>query len=141
MTIKKEILDELIKGYRNPEDLPGENGLLKQLTKQLLERAMQSGLTHQPGYSKNEAAPLKQANRRNGASFKKVKISAGQLQIEVPRDRAGEFEPIIPRSINDALTALITTLFHCIHAAYQCAIFRLVYKRFMESRSCRCVFR
>jgi len=37
MTIKKEILDELIKDYRNPEDLLGEDGLLKQLTKQLLE--------------------------------------------------------------------------------------------------------
>lgn len=42
MTIKKEILDELIKDYHNPEDLLGENGLLKQLTKQLLERAMQA---------------------------------------------------------------------------------------------------
>ena len=42
MTIKKEILDELIKDYRNPEDLLGENGLLKQLTKQLLERPMES---------------------------------------------------------------------------------------------------
>jgi putative transposase len=45
MTVKKEILDELIKDYRNPEDLLGENGLLKQLTKQLLERAMQAELT------------------------------------------------------------------------------------------------
>jgi putative transposase len=49
MTIKKEILDELIKDYKNPEDLLGENGLLKQLTKQLLERAMQAELTHQIG--------------------------------------------------------------------------------------------
>jgi putative transposase len=95
MTIKKEILDELIKDYRNPEDLLGENGLLKQLTKQLLERAMQAELTHQLGYGKNEVAPPEQSNRRNGASFKKVKSSAGELQIEVPRDRAGEFEPII----------------------------------------------
>lgn len=95
MTIKKEILDELIKDYRNPEDLLGENGLLKQLTKQLLERAMQAELTHQLGYSKNEAAPLEQSNRRNGTSFKKVKSSNGELALEVPRDRAGEFEPVI----------------------------------------------
>ncbi len=40
MTIRKEILDELIRDYKNPEDLLGENGILKQLTKALLERAM-----------------------------------------------------------------------------------------------------
>ena len=57
MTIKIEILDELIKDYKNPEDLLGENGLLKQLTRQLLERAMQAELTHQLGYSKHETAP------------------------------------------------------------------------------------
>ncbi|HVF29875.1 MAG TPA: IS256 family transposase, partial [Pyrinomonadaceae bacterium] len=42
MEIRKEILDELIKDYKNPEDLIGENGLLKQLTKALLERAMEA---------------------------------------------------------------------------------------------------
>ncbi len=95
MTIKKEILDELIKDYRNPEDLLGENGLLKQLTKQLLERAMQAELTHQIGYSKNENAPDNQANRRNGTTPKKVKSSHGEFEIEVPRDRQNEYEPLI----------------------------------------------
>jgi hypothetical protein len=47
MTIRKEVLDELIKDYKNPEDLLGENGLLKQLTKTLLERAMQVELAHE----------------------------------------------------------------------------------------------
>ncbi len=42
MKIKKEILDELTRDYRNPEDLPGEDGLLKQLTKALLERTMEA---------------------------------------------------------------------------------------------------
>ena len=95
MTIRKEILDELIKDYKNPEDLLGENGLLKQLTKQLLERAMQAELTHQLGYQKHETAPLEQPNRRNGVTSKKVKSSSGELQLEIPRDRTGEFEPII----------------------------------------------
>ncbi len=45
MTIRKEILDELIRDYKNPEDLLGENGLLKQLTKALSERAMNAELT------------------------------------------------------------------------------------------------
>ncbi len=56
---------------------------------------MRAELTYQPGYSKNEAAPLEQANRRNEASFKKVKSSAGELQTEVPRDRTEYYEPII----------------------------------------------
>jgi putative transposase len=95
MTIKKEILDELIKDYRNPEDLLGENGLLKQLTKQLLERATQAELTHQIRYSKNENAPDNQVNRRNGTTPKKVKSSHGEFEIEVPRDRQSEYEPVI----------------------------------------------
>jgi putative transposase len=95
MTIKKEILDELIKDYKNPEDLLGENGLLKQLTKQLLKQAMAAELTHQLGYSKHKTAPSEQPNRRNGTTSKKVKSPHGEFQIEVPRDRAGEFEPII----------------------------------------------
>ncbi|HSK74587.1 MAG TPA: IS256 family transposase [Pyrinomonadaceae bacterium] len=95
MTINKEILDELIKDYKNPEDLLGENGLLKQLTKQLLERAMQAELAYQLGYSKHKMAPSDQTNRRNGTSRKKVKSPHGEFQIEVPRDRAGEFEPVI----------------------------------------------
>jgi putative transposase len=97
MAIKKEILDELIKDYKNPEDLLGENGLLKQLTKQLLERAMEAELSHQLGYGKNETAPLEQENRRNGKTRKKVKSSSGEFQIEVPRDRTGEYEPVIIR--------------------------------------------
>lgn len=95
MTIRKELLDELIKDYQNPEDLLGENGLLKQLTKQLLERAMQAELTHQLGYAKHEAAPSEQSNRRNGTTPKKVKSSSGEFQVEVPRDRDAEYEPVI----------------------------------------------
>lgn len=86
---------KITKDYRNPEDLSGENGLLKQLTKQLLERAMQAELTHQLGYGKNETASPDQSNRRNGTSLKKVKSSSGELQIEVPRDRGAKSEPII----------------------------------------------
>jgi putative transposase len=52
MEIRKEILDELVRDYNGPEDLPGEQGLLKQLTKALSERAMESELTHELGYEK-----------------------------------------------------------------------------------------
>ncbi len=96
MEIKPEILDELIKGYKNPEDLLGENGLLKQLTKALLERAMAAELTHELGYEKyDKAAEKPTVNRRNGSSTKGVSSKHGEMEIAVPRDRMGEFEPQI----------------------------------------------
>lgn len=95
MEIRPELLDELIKDYKNPEDLTGENGLLKQLTKALLERAMNAELTHELGYEKHSKAEKPTPNRRNGQSEKTVSSKHGELRVAVPRDRAGEFEPQI----------------------------------------------
>ena len=96
MTIRQEILDELIQDYKNPEDLLGENGLLKQLTKALLERAMAAELRHELGFAKNDKTVIKETvNRRNGTSHKTVKSKHGEIELEIPRDRAAEFEPVI----------------------------------------------
>lgn len=96
MTISKEVLDELIKDYRNPEDLLGEGGLLKQLTKALLERAMNAELTHELGFEKNDKSSLKEnGNRRNGTSAKTIKSKHGAIELAIPRDRQAEFEPQI----------------------------------------------
>ncbi len=96
MTIRKEILDELIRDYKNPEDLLGENGLLKQLTKALLERAMSAELTHELGFERNDKSSLKEnGNRRNGTSAKTVKSKHGEIELDIPRDRQSEFEPVI----------------------------------------------
>jgi putative transposase len=96
MTIRKEILDELIRDYKNPEDLLGENGLLKQLTKALLERAMNAELAHELGFEKNDKTAVKDgSNRRNGTSSKTVKSKHGEIELDVPRDRQSEFEPVI----------------------------------------------
>ncbi len=96
MTIRKEILDELIRDYKNPEDLLGENGVLKQLTKALLERAMAAELTHELGFERNDKSSLKEnGNRRNGTSVKTVKSKHGEIELDIPRDRASEFEPVI----------------------------------------------
>jgi len=90
MEIKPEILDELIKGYKNPEDLLGENGLLKQLTKALLERAMAAELTHELGYEKhNKAVEKPTVNRRNGSSPKSVSSKHGEMQISIPPEPHG----------------------------------------------------
>src|SRR5215510_14531755 len=95
MALDKELIDKLLEGYQKPEDLIGENGLLKQLTKPLVERAMSAELTHQLGYKKNDATGRGSGNSRNGTSKKTIKGDFGQVEIEVPRDREGEFEPKI----------------------------------------------
>ena len=95
MAIENELIDNLLKGYKKPEDLIGENGLLKQLTKQLLERGMAAELTEHVGYEKHEAAGDGSGNSRNGKSAKTIRGRFGTLPIEVPRDRNGTFEPQI----------------------------------------------
>ena len=95
MTIPKDLLDSLMKDYKNPEDLIGKNGLLKQLTKQLLERAMQAEMTDHLGYEKNATAEKKTTNSRNGSYKKRIKGEFGNLDVAVPRDRDATFEPII----------------------------------------------
>lgn len=95
MALDKDLLDKLIEGYEKPEDLIGENGLLKQLTKALVERAMNAELTHHLGYKKNDPQGRGSGNSRNGKSRKKLKGDFGEIDIEVPRDREGEFEPKI----------------------------------------------
>jgi len=95
MEIKKEVLDELIKDYKKPEDLIGETGLLKQLTKALLERAMGAELTQHLGYEKHDPSGYNSGNSRNGASAKTVKGEFGEITVETPRDRNSSFEPQI----------------------------------------------
>lgn len=91
--IRPELLDELLKDYQKPEDLLGDNGLLQQLTKALVERALDGELTHHLGYEKHSSAGDNSGNSRNGTTPKTMKGKRGQVQIDVPRDRNSEFEP------------------------------------------------
>src|ERR671938_764651 len=91
--IRPELLDELLKDYQKPEDLLGQDGLLQQLTKALVERALDGELTHHLGYEKHDAAGDNSGNSRNGTTPKTLRGKRGQVQIDVPRDRASEFEP------------------------------------------------
>jgi len=95
MTIDSKLVDELLAGYKKPEDIIGENGLLKQLTKAVLERAMNAELTEHVGYEKHDPAGYNSGNSRNGASKKKLKGDFGEMELETPRDRNGTFEPAI----------------------------------------------
>jgi len=95
MGIDKELIDKLLADYKCPEDLIGEQGLLKQLTKALVERAMDAELTHHLGYEKHDTSGRGSGNSRNGTSRKKLKGDFGEAEIEVPRDRNGTFTPQI----------------------------------------------
>ena len=90
-----EILDTLLGDGLRPEDLTAEGGLFKRLKKALLERALGAELTHHLGYEKGDPAGRGSGNSRNGASGKRLLTEDGEVTIEVPRDRAGTFEPVI----------------------------------------------
>ena len=93
MTKKDELIDELLKGVKNPDDLFGKEGLLKQLTKSLVERSLEAELTDHLGYEKHSPVSKTKDNSRNGHSPKTLKGDLGEIPIEVPRDREGSFEP------------------------------------------------
>jgi putative transposase len=93
--IRQELLEELLREYKNPEDLIGEEGLLKQLTKALLEKVMSTELTHELGYEKHDKEATKGKNRRNGTTKKTVRSKHGEIALDIPRDRDGEYEPVM----------------------------------------------
>ena len=93
MTISNELLDELLKGCKRPEDLLGDAGLMKELKIRLMERMLGAELTAHLGYEEGKEAPPGQANRRNGSSTKVLKGQDGELPVAVPRDRDSSFEP------------------------------------------------
>src|SRR5579863_2062343 len=92
-TITPELLDQLLANYEKPEDLTGDDGLFKQLKKALIERALGAELTEHLGYEKGDPAGRGTGNSRNGASSKTILTEDGEIDISVPRDRAGSFEP------------------------------------------------
>src|SRR5665213_2584571 len=95
MAIDVTLIDKLLADYKTPEAIIGEGGLLKQLTKAVLERAMRAELTEHVGYEKHDLAGHNSGNSRNGVTAKTVKGEFGEITLETPRDRNGTFEPRI----------------------------------------------
>ena len=91
MAIRTERIDELI--ATSGSSLIGPDGLAKELTKALVERMLAGEMNHHLGYQKHDAAGNGSGNSRNGKSRKTLKGDAGEMTIEVPRDRNGTFEP------------------------------------------------
>lgn len=97
--IKTELLDELLAGVSTPDDLLGDGGVFRQLKKALMERALGAELTHHLGYEKG-AARAGRGNSRNGYTAKKVLTDEGRIDLSIPRDRAGTFEPaLVPKGV------------------------------------------
>src|ERR1700686_4356233 len=91
------LIDELLAGARTEEEIAGPGGLLGQLTKRLVERAMEVELTDHLGYEPHQEPPGGAGNTRNGSMSKTLLTEQGAVQIDTPRDRAGTFEPQIVR--------------------------------------------
>src|SRR5207249_11594292 len=115
MALDKDLIDKLLGDYQKPEDLIGENGLLKQLTKALVERALNAELTHHLGYEKNDAEGRGSGNSRNGTSRKKLTGDFGKVEIEMPRDREGTSSRRSLANIRDDSRSSTTRFCPCTH--------------------------
>lgn len=93
-----QVIEYFIKQTKTPEDLFGDNGILKQLKKALTERILEGELTSELGYEKKDPVGNHTGNSRNGYSKKTLKTKEGAMEINVPRDRNNHFSPkLIPK--------------------------------------------
>ena len=92
-SIDPKLLDQLLAGGHDKERIFGQDGLLKQLTAALVQRALQAELAGHLGYDHYEPVPPDKKNTRNGTSPKTLITESGPLELQLPRDRDGTFEP------------------------------------------------
>jgi putative transposase len=95
--IPDEMIDQLLAGARTEEEIAGPGGVLAQLTKRLIERALEVELTEHVGYEPHMEPPGGAGNTRNGTTPKTLITEQGRVPIDAPRDRDGSFEPRIVR--------------------------------------------
>lgn len=113
--VDRALIEQLVgDAQRQGLSVEGEGGLLAQLTKMVLESALEGEISAHLGYEKHERSDgAGDGNSRNGTRSKTVLTKAGPVEIEVPRDRAGTFEPVVVRkrqrrlgSIEDVVLSL-----------------------------------
>ena len=95
MAISNEMLDELLGNAKTQDDLFGQDGILKQISKRFMERLLEMEMTNHLGYEKYAPQGHNSGNSRNGKTKKTVKTGSGDIEIDVPRDRTSEFEPVL----------------------------------------------
>ncbi len=93
MPISDKLIDQLLEGNTSPEDILGEDGLLRRLTKRVAERVLEAEMEQHLGYSKHDVTGNNTGNSRNGKSGKTVRSVHGEIDLQVPRDRNGQFAP------------------------------------------------
>lgn len=114
ITISDEMLDGLIGGAKTQEDLFGSEGILKELSKRLMERMLEAEMTHHLGYEKHALEGKNTGNSRNGKTTKTVKTGNGEVTVAVPRDRTATFEPLLVgkrQTKLDTLNAQVLSLY------------------------------
>ncbi|MGI5910151.1 MAG: transposase, partial [Sphaerochaetaceae bacterium] len=89
------IIDQLDLNGVTQEELFGEDGLVKALTSRILNKALQAEMDNHLGYQKNDCAGNNSGNNRNGYSTKKVMTQDQEVELSIPRDRNGEFSPVL----------------------------------------------
>jgi hypothetical protein len=95
--LSDEVIDELLAGVRTEEEIVGPGGVLAQLTRRLVERAVSVELTEHLGYEPHQEPPGGAGNTRNGSTAKTLATEHGPVDVRTPRDRKGTFEPQIVR--------------------------------------------
>lgn len=93
--LSDDLIDELLGGARTAQEIAGPDGLLGQLTRRLLERALEAEITEHLGYPAGQAPAGGVGNSRNGRPAKTVLTDHGPVRVRSPRDRNGTFEPEI----------------------------------------------
>src|SRR5262245_20035737 len=98
-TFHPQLIDELVKNCKTKKDVFGETGIIKQITKALLEKMLEGEMNTHLGYEKHEKSGYNTGNSRNGHTQKTLKTKDGEVEIRLPRDRNSDFEPqIIPKN-------------------------------------------
>jgi putative transposase len=95
--LSDEVIDRLLAGACSEEEIVGPGGVLAQLTKRLVERALQAELSEHLGYEPHHEPPGGTGNTRNGSTAKRLATEHGPVEIRTPRDRKGSFEPQLVR--------------------------------------------
>lgn len=105
--VEQKLIEQLVAQARSKGlQLTGEGGLLQQLTKTVLESALEGEITGHLGYDKHDPAGKDGGNSRNGTRSKTVLTDIGPVEIDVPRDREGSFEPAIVKKRQRRLTGV-----------------------------------
>jgi len=104
-TVSSEIIKTLIKEY-DIKSIPDIQNALKDLFAETLQKLLEAEMDHNLGYEKQDDKNKQTDNRRNGYSSKRVRSEFGEIDLDIPRDRAGEFDPVIVKKYQKNITGI-----------------------------------